>query len=275
MKFNNCAAWAKGWYKTRENTSAWWMDLIHCIYFDGWSCLQTKQDVVTWILHRFDEEPEWFRKGYSCFGFTDLITQIQKYKEYASWHNEPIPDDGDCIIMYFRCLLSCKKMSDFDEGGYKPNDFVLPFSLHEANYSDGRWSDDNKPSFEFAEMHCDAVARVNKSFKDLPDQEIKDYASSFEDIEGDIKKKNWKDVVTELGVEQDCDTFIYDKELNHRSNIEYDDKYINMNIYNNSIDFEPNKRYRIYYKTIVSRHFVNTDYEYTDISYLVKKIIEE
>lgn len=273
MKFNNCAAWAKGWYKMRDK-SAWWMDLVHCIYFDGWSCLLTKQDVVSWILHRFDEEPGWFRKGHSSFGFTDLITQIQKYKEYASWANEPIPDDGDCIIMYFRSLLYCKKMDDFDEGGYKPNDFVLPFSLHEAYYSDGRLSDDNKPSFEFAEMHCDAVARVNKSFKNIPDQEFKYYASSFEDIEGDIRNKNWKDVITELGCECDCDSFIYSYALNNREYIKYNDKHIDLNIYAHSEGFDPSHKYRIYYQTITTIHFQGTDYEYTDISYKVKKIVD-
>lgn len=71
-EFNNCAAWAKGWYKRRPNIKAWWMDLAHCINIDGWCCVLTKTDVVQWILHRFDEDQEWWRQETAMFNFSSF-----------------------------------------------------------------------------------------------------------------------------------------------------------------------------------------------------------
>lgn len=260
MKFNNVVAWAKGWYQERENVTAWWMDLIHCINNDGW-CLQTKQDVVNWILNRFDAEPEFFKKDYGCFGFADMYQRINRdkwlYKDEAELSTE------DCIILYFRSCLQCKSKEHFEEGGYRPSNFVLPLTLHSAYYSDGYWNN-GIPEWKPAEMMCDALKRVDEMFPNLPEQKERHWLyndeENFDKIEEAICGKNWKDVRVLCGRECGCEKFLVSGSyLNKRESVksgltdEYGDViYFDMGIYSNSIGFDENKTYYLYVQTIIT-----------------------
>lgn len=271
MKFKNCAAWAKGWYKHRENISAWWMDLAHCINNDGCT-IYTKKDVVQWCLHRFDSEPEFFKKSHGSFGFYDMYEHIKRDIDWARYHNEGHNEGEltieDLIILYFRSCLSNKSKSDFEEGGFKPANWVLPFNLNEAWYDDGKWSSDHKPKFHFAEMLCDAEERVNQMFKDLDDQkpyysfESWDADHNFDHIESDLRGKFWYDVVTDLGCEIGCDAYLISGE--HLNRVSYnncleidlsnilgnneDSIYANLGRFAHSQGYDKNKAYRVYVK---------------------------
>lgn len=266
MKFKNCAAWSKGWYKQRDKISSWWMDLAHCINNDGWT-IYTKKDVAQWCLHRLDSEPDFFKKSHGSFGFFDMFEHFTKDTDFAQWHGETL-DMYDKIILYFRSCLSCKSFKDFEEGGFKPANWVLPLHLHDAWYSDGRYNPDNKPEFHFAEMRCDAEARVQEMFKDLVDQkpyysfESWDADHNFDHIESSLRGKFWYDVVTDLGCEIGCDTYLISGE--HLNRVSYnncleidlsiilgnneDSIYASLGRYSYSQGYDKNKTYRVYVK---------------------------
>lgn len=290
MKFNNCAAWAKGWYKQRENISAWWMDLAHCINNDGWT-IYTKKDVAQWCLHRFDSEPEFFKKSHGSFGFYDMFEHFTKL---AQWHGETL-DMYDKIILYFRSCLSCKSFKDFEEGGFKPANWVLPFKLHDAWYDDGQWSSNHKPVFHFAEMQYDAEERVKEMFNELNEQ--KPYYSfeswnadhNFDHIESDLRGKFWYDVVTDLGCEVGCE--VYEISGEHLNRVRYnncieidltniihsnneDCIYASLGRFAHSQGYKKDKTYKVYVKhSIRTFEWSNGNIDKND-EYTVMKIEE-
>lgn len=262
MEFNNCAAWAKGWYKQRKNVSAWWMDLAHCINNDRWT-VHSKGDVVAWCLARFDDDNEFFKKANPRFGFSDMSYHFERYDRL---YDDVSLDFGDKVVLYFKDCLSTASKFHFKEGGYKPANWVLPFRLEEPWYEDGTYTSDHKPVFHFGEMMCDAEKRVNEMFSDLSDQ--KPYYSftdwdaehNFDHIESALERKNWKDVVVDLGVEVGCELYSIPGTTlvsqGRTSCIYFDTWYASLGRYAHSIGYDANKTYTLYIKHIVR----NVDY---------------
>lgn len=239
MIFNNCAAWSKGWYKQRKNVSAWWMDLAHCINNDSYS-IYSKRDVIDWIMHRFDQEPDFFKQDYNCFGYYDMYHSINKYKMYYNDTNTQI-DDEDAIILYFRCVLASKSFVHFDDGGYKPSNDVLPLRLGTSwQDREGRWYP--------GEMMSDALKRINDSFPLLKEQKVSEYCT-FNRIEAALINKRWDDVVTPLGSECGCTKYIIKGHyLNKIDGLDYNGEWFDMGNYSHSFGFEMEKDYKIYVK---------------------------
>lgn len=279
MKFNNVVAWSKGWYKRRVNKSAWWMDLAHCINNDGWT-VYTKKDVVKWILDRFDTEPEFWKKD--CrFGFFDMFEHFDRY------YTDEKLDVNDKIILYFRSCLSVKSKTDFEDGGFKPANWVLPLDRADAWYDNGEYTEDHKPKFHFAEMLCDAQARVDEMFKDLNEQKpfysfkSWDADHNFDYIESQLDGKDWKDVVVDLGSEIGCEIYKvsglvlssmrnnYIKYLNEKG----DDMLFEAGRFSHSFGYDENKMYKLYIKHTIEKDDWFGDIEYTH-NYKIIKIEE-
>lgn len=270
MKFNNCAAWAKGWYKQRKNVSAWWMDLAHCINIDGW-IVYSKKDVASWCLARFDEEPEFFKKGNCRFGFSNMAYHFNRYD---SLYDNLTLEYEDKVILYFKDCLSTMPKTAFENGGYKPSKCVLPLYLREPWYDDGSYSTDHKPTFHFGEMNCDAENRIDEMFSDLPKQEsfysFIDDNDVFDYIESSLERKNWKDVVTDLGAEVGCFVY-YATGEDLRMFIAHgcidadgeEETYTKLGRYEHSNGFDVNKTYRLYIKSENVLHIWGYEKEHT------------
>lgn len=250
MKFNNCAAWAKGLYKTRDSQSRIWMDLAHCINNDGWT-VYTKKDVAVWCLSQFDDEPDFWKRSQSHFGYLDMFNHMDAYLLL-----NPTLSLEDAIILYFKDCLRFKNISDFEEGGYKPANWVLPLRLQPACYIDYLH---REPVFVFAEMQCDAEARIDKTFKDFKNQKpyynIPEWNenNNFDTIESKLQGKNWFDVVTDLGCEDGCDVHEINGDILalYRTFINLEDNfYIELGRYSYATGYDKTKKYRLYTKKI-------------------------
>lgn len=247
-KFDNCAAWAKGWYQTRPNVKAWWMDLAHCINNDGWNSIHTKTEVVNWILSRFDEDTEWWKIGCGNFGFADMYTSIRKDKYL--YYNDIDLSTEDCIILYFKRCLSVKSNNCFT-GGFKPSNDVLPLMLYDAHYSDGN-AINGEPIYEPAEMMCDVLDRIDQMFPDLPEQKIDDTYLTYEPIETMLAGAAYTDIRIPIGSDANAKfTKTYTgKELNKAMSIPVgitdkygDDMLADMGMFSKCVGYEPDKEY--------------------------------
>jgi hypothetical protein len=271
-EFNNCAAWAKGWYQTRPNVKAWWMDLAHCINNDGWTNISTKAKVVNWILMRFDEDPEWWRLGCCNFGFADMYENITKDKYL--YYNDLNLSTEDCIILYFRRCLSIKS-NDCFTGGFKPSNDVLPLVLYDAYYSDGYFNN-GEPSYVPAEMMCDTLARINQMFPDLPEQKIDDMYFTYESIETMLGGAAYTDIQIPIGSDANAKfTKTYTGEELNREPVslpvgitnKYGEKiWADLELFSYCIGYEPTKKYVV--------HMEITKDKWGDECYTVKNITE-
>ena len=257
MKFGNVALYCKGWYQHRsKGVKTMWMDLIHCINADGWS-LWSKQDVVEWCLHRIDD-----MKGDENFPYKNQLDLSYFWNEVTDiirrdkWYYHEDIDFDDAIILYYYNIISGLEKKYFDKNLVKPNENVLPLQYHEAYYSEGKYNTDHKPSFTFADMHCDVIDRINKFFPDFEDQDIKD--NDFEYYEGWIRGKKWEDVLVRVGSDNliDCEEFIISgKVLCNPGNIKFkDDEFLDLHIYEHCDNFDKNKSYICRVKKIVDHY---------------------
>lgn len=266
-EFNNSAAWAKGWYKRRPNIKAWWMDLAHCINNDGWSCIYTKTAVVNWILGRFDEDTEWWRKGFSNFGFSDMYDFIHKCKHsYNEYENLNLSTE-DCIILYFKNCLFSKYYACFT-GGYKPSEEVLPLIIY--NEVTNSVSDMTK----LTDSISYALDNIDKEFPDLTKQKTDKY-SSYEFIESNLKGAHYTDIQIPVGSDTKADfTKIYTGETLNKAeanpikftNENGDEVFLDLGLFSGCIEYDNTKNY--------SAHIETTKDCYGDVCYTVKNITE-
>ena len=247
-----------------------WMDFIHCINADGWS-LMTKKDVVEWCLHRMDDLMK--DEKFTHKNRLDLSTFYKEVNDYIrrdEWHYHEGLDVDDAIILYYRSLISNAEQDCFEEGGVKPHPSVLPLHYSPAYYNDGKYTPDHKPSFTFADMHCDVLERINKFFLDHVEQEPNRWGD-FEYIEGWMTEKSWKDVWVLNGTDSLLDCFedtLSGEFLKHTHNNHYkDEDFLNLNIYEHCTDFEDDKRYVCRIKKVVD--------EYGWVEYKLMSILKE
>jgi len=243
MRFGNVALYCKGWYKYRHGTCKnMWMDMIHCIYADGWS-LWSKQDVVIWCMYRMDDmrnDPNFPHKNQ-----LDLSYFLNEIIRRDSWHYHEGLDFEDTFILHFRNIISNLEMKYFNEMLVKPNEHVLPLNYNDAYYNDGKYRPNHEPEYKFADMHCDVIKRIEKHFAEFEDQEIDE--NEFEKTEACIHGKNWEDVVVLIGTDSllDCEEVkLSGKFLNNTHNEHYkNDDFLDLNIYEHTINFDDNKTY--------------------------------
>ena len=246
MRFGNVALYCKGWYKHRDGSvKNMWMDMLHCINADGWS-LWSKGDVVNWCMHRMDDMrnddnfPNKHQLNLSYFW-----NEVNEIIRRDQWYYHEEIDFNDAIILHFRNIISNLEGKYFNEDLVKPNEHVLPLNYNGAYYSDGKYGINHKPSFTFADMHCDVIEKINKMFPDYKEQEIDN--DEFEKTESWIHGKNWEDVVVLIGTDSllDCEEYnISGRILNNANNIYFkDEDLLNLNIYEHCVNFDDNKTY--------------------------------
>ena len=270
MRFGNVALYCKGWYKHRDHSvKNMWMDLLHCINADGW-LVCTKNDVATWCIHRMDDMRQDSNYPYKhqldLSYFWNEINNIKRRD--IEYYHEGI-DFEDAIIYFYCDIISSLESKYFNELLVKPNENVLPLHYSEAYYSDGTYSFNHEPSFTFADMHCDVIERINKSFGDFEDQDIK--PDEFEKIEGWIYGKNWEDVAVICGTDSllDCEEIEVSGELMcNPGNVKFTNEgFLDLNIYNHCVNFNKEKIYLCRIKTIVEQniYFSLTQYKLMSI----------
>lgn len=273
MRFGNVALYCKGWYKYRHGSCKnMWMDMLHCINADGWS-LWSKNDVVTWCMHRMDDmrQDENFPNKHQL-DLSYFWNEVNEIKRRDEWYYHEGIDFEDAIILHYRNIISNLEIKYFDELLVKPNENVLPLHYSEAYYSDGKYNFNHEPSFTFADMHCDVMERINKSFGDFEDQDIK--PDEFEKTEGWIRGKNWEDVVVICGTDSllDCEEVEVSGELMcNPGNVKFtDEDFLDLNIYDHCINFNKEKTYLCRVKKEIE-HWCWGD----DVKYKLMSIIKE
>lgn len=262
MKFSNVVAYCKGWYAQRsDNVDLMWMDLIHCIHEDGWYVCN-KRDVAQWCIYRLDEIHE--KENLKQLTFSWLISSIDKNR----WLYHFNRSDGkklsleDSIIWMFYSFIRNLDDKYFTEG-VRPSNKVLPFSLQDSVLSSF------SKTFEFSEMMCDRLARIEETFPDYPEQVVSDNA--FDQCESSIVGKNWQDVLVLPGTDSllDCvETTITGNELNKATLIN-NNEHLDLNIYEHC-KFDDNKKYLVRIKTNI-RH---KGKEWETVEHIVKSIRE-
>jgi hypothetical protein len=271
MKFGNVALYCKGWYQHRSNKiNTMWMDLLHCINADGWS-LWSKDDVVDWCLHRMDGMRE--DKNFPYKNQLDLTyfwKEVNDIVRRNEWYYHEELDMKDAIILHYRNIISNLESKYFDELLVKPNPNVLPLHYSEAYYNDGKYRPNNEPDFEFADMHCDVIEKINKMFPNHKEQDIED--GEFEHQEAWIHGKKWEDVIVLSGSDNlnDCEEVILSGEfLNNTHNKHYkDDDFLDLNIYEHTINFNDKNHYRCRVKKEIEHWNWGDDVKYKLMSVL-------
>ena len=271
MKFGNVALYCKGWYQHRSNSvKTMWMDMLHCINADGWS-LWSKEDVVEWCLHRMDalREDESFphknqiELSYFWKEVHDIIIRDE-------WYYHEGLDFNDAIILHYRNIISNLEGKFFNEMLVKPNKNVLPLYYREAYYNDGKYNLDHTPSFTFAHMNCDYIENVNKIFPNYKEQDID--KDEFEHQEAWIRGKKWQDVLVRIGSDSllDCkEVTLSGKFLNNTHNEHYEgENFLDLNIYDHTINFDNEKNYICRVKKIIEQHNFGDWVEYKLMSVL-------
>ena len=273
MKFGNVALYCKGWYQKRPGISNMWMDLIHCINADGFY-VSTKDGVVEWCLHRLDElrdDPN-FKNKYEL-ELSHIWNEINRFIKVTKIYDNKTITFDDAIIYNFRNIISSIEGKYFNEKLVKPNENVLPLLYRPAYYSDGEYAPDHKPTFIFAEMHCDVIEHINKSFVDFEDQDIN--PDEFEKIEGCIHDKNWEDVVVICGTDSllDCEEVEVSGELLcNPENVKFtDEDFLDLNIYEHCINFNKEKTYLCRVKKIID-HYDFGDFTKYKLMSILKEI---
>ena len=245
MKFGNVALYCKGWYEHRPGIKNMWMDMIHCINADGWS-LSSKADVVTWCMHRMDDlrNDDNFPHKYQL-DLTYFWKEVNDIIHRDEWYYHEGLNYNDAIILHYRNIISNIGGKYFNELLVKPNPNVLPLHYNEAYYSDGQYTFNHEPSFTFSDMNCDVMKHIEDYFSDYKDQDIA--LDEFEKTESWIYGKNWQNVTVIIGTDSllDCEEVeLTGKFLNNTNyQIYKDDEYLDLNIYNHTINFDDNKTY--------------------------------
>lgn len=274
MRFGNVALYCKGWYKYRQGTCKnMWMDMIHCINADGWS-LWSKKDVVEWVMHRMDnmrEDPMFPNKHQLDLSY--FWNEVNDILRRDAWRYHEGLDIEDAIILHYRNIISNLEGKYFNELLVKPNPNVLPLHYGKAYYSDGQYRLNHEPEFTFADMHCDVIAKINEIFPDYKEQEIED--DEFEHQEAWIRGKKWQDVLVLIGSDSllDCEEVeLTGKFLNNTHNERYkDDEFLNLNIYDHTINFDDNKIYVCRIKKEINHWEWGDDVNYKLMSILNEK----
>lgn len=168
------------------------------------------------------------------------------------------------------------------EGGYRPSNKVLPLNLHPAYHNDGTYNQ-GICEYEPAEMMCDALERINNSFKDLPEQEIQDYYT-YDHIESSIRNKDYRDVQILVGSDANASLIktYSGKELHRRESItlkDITDEYgceaeADLGVFSNSIGFDDNKKYDVFIEVTNKFHDLGEN-SWTETIYIVRNIIEK
>ena len=274
MKFGNVALYCKGWYQPRSNSvKTMWMDMLHCINADGWS-LWSKNDVVDWCMHRMDalREDENFPYKYQL-DLTYFWKEVNDIIRRDEWYYHEGLDMNDAIILHYRNIISNIEGKYFNELLGKPNENVLPLFYHQAYYSDGQYRLNNEPEFTFADMHCDVIAKVNEIFPDYKEQEIED--GEFERQEAWIRGKKWQDVLVLIGSDSllDCEEVELSGKFLKNTNNEYykDDNFLDLNIYEHTINFDESKTYICRVKKEIEHWNWGDDVNYKLMSILNEK----
>lgn len=274
MRFGNVALYCKGWYQHRSNSvKTMWMDMIHCINADGWS-LWSKGDVVDWCMHRMDnmrEDPNFPHKNQ--LDLTYFWKEVNDIVRRDEWYYREGLDYEDAIILHYRNIISNLEGKYFNELLVKPNENVLPLFYHQAYYDDGKYTYNHEPKFTFADMHCDVIAKVNEMFPDYNEQEIED--NEFERQEAWIRGKKWQDVLVLIGSDSllDCEEVeLSGKFLKNTHNEYYKDVYfLDLNIYEHTINFDENKTYVCRVKKEIEHWSWGDDVNYKLMSILNEK----
>ena len=253
MKFGNVVLYSKGWYQHRGDSDKVWMDLIHCISADGWT-LFNKKEVVTWCLHRLDEmkEDELLRNNKNMLSLSRLYEEVNRCKSFWNyWHHDEELSTDDAIIAVFLSTVSCLEKTCFSEG-VRPSELVLPLTYRDAYYDDGKYNTDHKPSFKFAQMHCDVMKRIEEFFPDSKEQDPKSiyFIEDFETIESNIRGKKIEDVLVLNGSDNlnDCiEVTLGGDDIIHNFYIFVNRKkvYLDKGIYEHCIDFSNNTQYTV------------------------------
>lgn len=274
MRFGNVGLYCKGWYKYRHGgCKNMWMDMFHCINADGW-LLWSKHDVVTWCMHRMDDmrKDDNFPNKHQL-DFSYFWNEVNEIIRRDEWHYHEGIDFEDAIILHYRNIISNLEIKYFDKLLVKPNENVLPLCYGEAYYSDGKYGFNHEPSFTFAEMHCDVIEHINKSFVDFEDQDIN--PDEFEKIEGCIHDKNWEDVVVICGTDSllDCEEVEVSGELLcNPENVKFtDEDFLDLNIYEHCINFNKEKTYLCRVKKIID-HYDFGDFTKYKLMSILKEI---
>ena len=276
--FNNCAAWAKGWYKRRDNIKSWWMDLAHCINADGWCGIYSKKEVVSWILHQFDTNYNWWRDGcYTDFGFSGFNQFKLNSKTLYRGLNL---DEDDLVILYYESLLSTKTFTK----GFRPSEHVLPLYYAPAYYFDGPSSGFSHITYTPAEMKCDVLSRIEKIFpadkfleQKFDSEEIR---NMFQNIESELVGKNWTDVVLPLNYEDNASIILevsgsvlknpyVDVSFTYKGE-QYD--YVNLGIYEHSIGFSDDSTYKLYVECEEEIYYFDDNQPSIQRTFFIRKI---
>ena len=271
MRFGNVALYCKGWYQHRSNgVKTMWMDMLHCINADGWN-LWSKEDVVEWCMHRMDD----LRKDENFphknqLDFTYFWKEINDIIRRDEWHYHEGLDINDAIILHYRNIISNLEGKYFNEVLVKPNPNVLPLNYQGAYYNDGKYHPNHKPSFAFADMHCDIIKRIDEMFPDYNDQLVE--ADEFEYQEAQIRGKKWQDVLVLIGSDNllDCEEVkLSGKFLNNTHSEHYkDNDFLDLNIYEYTINFDNEKNYICRVKKIITYYGWGDFVEYKLMSVL-------
>lgn len=275
MKLGNVVLLCKNWYKMRDSNrlDLFWMDMAHAINADGWT-VKSKCGVVAWCMNRLDDmrdDPK-LANYKNQFKFGRLYSEIDGWIRRASWNNIELSRE-DAIIWVYRDIVSNLDNSCFDER-LKPDMYVLPLSLQESWYDDGRYS--KEPKWHPAEMMCDYMAKVNEIMPDAKDQDI--CKDDYDLIESFLKKESWKDVQIELGednlndcIEVECTAF------DLKNHLIPDYGHIEMRKFENCNDLsnceDPEKKYIVRLKTVVTKY--DTPEWKDDIAYYLMSIREK
>ena len=275
--FNNCAAWAKGWYKRRDNIKSWWMDLAHCIHADGWCGIYSKKEVVNWILHQFDTNYNWWKDGCNTeFGFAGF-NQF-KLKSETIYRGLNL-DEDDLVILYYKSLLSNKTIIK----GFRPSEYVLPLYYAPAYYYDGT-SKGFGITYTPADMKCDVLYRIEKIFPadKFLEQKFDSAAerNMFQNIESFLVEKNWNDVVLPLNYEDKASIIleVSGKSLkNYHVDVSFTYKgeqydYVNLGIYEHSIGFSDESTYKLYVECFEEIYYFDDDQPFIQRTFFIRKI---
>ena len=133
MDFGAVVAYCKGWYKRSSKLNERWKELAYCIYADGYTIFN-KDDVVQWILNRFDKDVEFFKKICNAFSIGWFYREVERYKRIGDFC------DDDAVISLFIGLLLDAEVKFFEKI-YKPTEKILPLSENGVISVDDMFSD--------------------------------------------------------------------------------------------------------------------------------------
>lgn len=243
MILNNVILYAKNWYKRRPN--AIWMDLAHCIYHDHLIQCFTKSDVCRWVMNQFDNHYNDFKKIDNSYSVGYVLEHITKKLDFDRQFKDATLTMEDAIIDTYLGLVSIAPKDIFEET-YKPADFVLPL-----NYENAWVNTFGKRKWHPAEMKCDVIGRIIRTFDDAKEQRPLEY-SNYHTIEAQLMGKSFDDVQPLVDDDAGCDEIIITGDvLNSKfDSYMHNDLFVDMGIYDRIKPVENHVKFKVKLKRL-------------------------